>query len=289
MSDNNIIIKKVKKSSHAHHGGAWKVAYADFVTAMMAFFLLLWLLSAASKEQLQGIAKYFTPTVGIKDGLGIGFTGGLGDVEEGEKRDNAAKDSLIFGTPDSGAVIKMPPSSESANEVDAHNFTAVQNDLYKAIHDNPELQEFKENILIDQTPEGLRIQLLDKENRPLFVPGTSKLQSYTKEILIIIAKFIKYLPNYLSINGHTNNIPFSNNRYYDNWDLSADRANATRRFFINGYLDAEQIGRIVGKGEQEPLANEPPESYKNMRISLILLRNMIVPYQKQSAPETLLR
>ena len=288
MADNSkptIVIKKIKKAAHGAHGGAWKVAYADFVTAMMAFFLLLWLLSSVSTEKLTGIADYFTPTVGLRDEMGIGFNGGTSvDTIEGTKKNVAASKSIIEGSPTVGPVIKNLDGIDKQldDASDAKNFTNLQNDLYKAIHNNPELKEFKDNIIVDDTPEGLRIQITDKENRPMFFPGTSDLQDYTKKVLTIIAKYIKFLPNYLAINGHT---ATDKTLTYDNWALSASRANAARKFFVDGLLDPEQISRITGKADQEPLDAHNPSATKNMRISLILLKNTIMPFQKQSAPE----
>jgi chemotaxis protein MotB len=282
-----IIIKKIKKGGHGHHGGAWKVAYADFVTAMMAFFLLLWLLSSVPSQKLKGLSEYFTPTVGLKDQMGIGFDGGEASDTEGNAK-KTGQEAIVYGAPSKGAIVKLPDSANQ-DKIDEKNFTAIKNDLYKAVHENPELKEFKENILIDQTPEGLRIQILDDEKRPLFIPGTSVLQPYTKDILRVISKFIKYLPNYISINGHTNSLPFKSEGIVDNWELSSSRANSARRFLIEGLIDPEQIGRIVGKGDQEPIDVENPGSVRNMRISLIILRNLIVPYQKQSAPEALIK
>ncbi|MFN7038290.1 MAG: flagellar motor protein MotB [Alphaproteobacteria bacterium] len=281
-----IIIKKVKKGGHGgHHGGAWKVAYADFVTAMMAFFLLLWLLGSVPTEKLRGIADYFTPTIGLKDQMGIGFKGGLEDSENaGNKR--AEKDkSILNGAPIQGPIVKMPDSSvKKLEELDAQNFSSIQKDLYKAIKSNPDLKEFSQNIVIDQTPEGLRIQILDLDKKPMFVPHTSILQPYTKKILSILAKYIRYIPNYLSINGHTSKD--ASDSQFDNWQLSSERSNETRKFFIDeAGLDREQIARIVGKADQEPYDTVNPYAVSNMRISLILLRNTIMPFQKQAAPE----
>ena len=159
----------------------------------------------------------------------------------------------------------------------------MQNDLYKAIYENPELKEFSESILISQTPEGLKIELLDNEKRSMFEPGTSNLMPYTKEILSLIAKYVKYLPNYLSIDGHTNSIVFTGS---ENWQLSADRSEVTRKYLVDSNsIDPEQIYRIVGHGDQDPKDKKNLASPSNMRISMILLKNSIVPYPKMPLPE----
>jgi chemotaxis protein MotB len=283
----NIIIKKVKKGGHGHHGGAWKVAYADFVTAMMAFFLLMWLLASTPQEKLEGIADFFTPTVGLKEQKGIGKEGGISPKTKGTKKSDATDSALVFSTTASGAIVKNPDNRTQAEEEnEAQNFSKTEHDLYKAIEKNPDLKEFKDSILIEQTPEGLKIQLLDQQKKPMFQPGTSIMQPYAENILKKIARIIHFLPNYISIAGHTNSERFSRRKTGDNWQLSSDRANTTRRLFVdNKLIDHEQIARIVGKAEQEPLDIQHPEEARNMRIEILLLRNSILPFQKRSAPD----
>lgn len=281
--DQTIIIKKIKKGGGGHHGGAWKVAYADFVTAMMAFFLLLWILSTAPQETLKGISDYFTPTIGLKDSAGIGFEGGTGKSEEGqEANDKTAKNTIVFGAPDKGPVVQINekplPVSETEEE---RSFNNVQNDLHKAINENPELKMFKDNIIIDQTPEGLRIQIVDLKDKPMFEPGTSKLMPYMEKILSKISSIIMYMPNFVSIAGHTN----SAGNTSKNWLLSSERANSVREFLLStNNIDKEQIARIVGKADQEPLDPENPEALKNIRMAITMLKASIMPYHKQSAP-----
>lgn len=284
---NNIIIKKVKKGGHGHHGGAWKVAYADFVTAMMAFFLLLWLLSSAPQKTLEGIADFFTPTVGLKDAQGVGVKGGQSPVKEGKKKSDSSDQKLVFSTTTQGAIVKDPERRVDApEENDAQNFSKIEHDLYKAIEKSPEFHEFKDSIVIEQTPEGLKIQLLDQQQKPMFVPGTSQLQDYTQVILTKIAKIIRFLPNYISIAGHTNSDRFTDIKQ-DNWELSSDRSNVTRRFLVDSKLiDYDQIVRVIGKADQEPFDLQHPESERNMRIEMMLIRQSILPLQKTSAPAT---
>jgi chemotaxis protein MotB len=289
MADNglkpSIVIKRIKKGGHGHHGGAWKVAYADFVTAMMAFFLLLWLLSSQPQKKLQGIADYFTPSIGLRDMKGIGFEAATSAGAVNTSQNTKGNDAIIYGSEYKGTVVKVPETAQKNNEkIDAQNFSSVSKDLYKAIHDNPDTQNMLNSVKIDETPEGLRIQLLDQDKRPMFIPGTYTLQDYTKKILILVAKYIKFLPNYVAISGYTSKdlIPAANT--LDNFELSAKRANATRIFLVDGWLDPEQIERIIGKADQEPIDPDHPNSVSNIRISLTLLRNSLFPFQKQAAP-----
>jgi chemotaxis protein MotB len=284
------IIKKIKKAGHGHHGGAWKVAYADFVTAMMAFFLLLWLLSSVPSKNLQGVADFFTPTIGLKDQQGIGSMGGASPVEEGAKRGEWTNNAIVYGAPPSGPVVKMTATTLQIKEtVEAKNFTQLEHDLYKAIHENPELQQFKENILIEQTPEGLRIQIMDSANRPMFEASNAKLLPHMKKILSYLAELIRYMPNYISISGHTNSYRYDPKASYGPWELSADRANSARLFLIQSNLDPEQVTKIVARADQEPIDPKKPDEARNMRISIILLRDAVLPDQKQSVPEALVQ
>lgn len=277
-----IIIKKIKKAGHAAHGGAWKVAYADFVTAMMAFFLLLWLLSSVPTKNLSGVADYFTPTIGIRDLKGMGYDPGNSPEETNSKKFNNGNPAILFGAATSGSVVKLPETAQDNQEQnDAKNFSSIEKDLYKAIYDNPDFREFKQNIKMDNTTEGLRIQILDQERKPMFIIGTDILQPYTKKLLSALAKYIQYMPNYLSITGHTST---DQNSSIDNWELSAKRANAARKFLIDGRISQEQIAKIIGKADQEPFDLNNLESVRNVRISLILLKNSLVPFQKKSIP-----
>lgn len=292
MSDEgSIIIKKVKKGGgHGHHGGAWKVAYADFVTAMMAFFLLLWLLNAVTNENLAGLADYFSPTIGVKDSMGIGFQGGMGDTSQGISRDDFSEKGIIFGAPESGPIMKVPDQEtevkEDTSEILA--FSEAQEQLEQAIAQGIEFKDFEENILIDQTPEGLRIQIIDQDGTSMFIPGTAKLAPHTMVILKRISEVLNPIPNYISITGHTSAIEENKKNGYSNWELSADRANSARRFMISQGFKQEKIAKIIGKADNDPLDWERPENPRNERISVVMLRNAVLPHHKQSAPETLL-
>jgi chemotaxis protein MotB len=258
---------------------------------MMAFFLLLWLLQSQPVENLSGIADYFTPTVGLRDLKGSGFKAANNEEKDENVLSSMRPDnqSIIYGSEYKGSIVKTPENSLSNEEkMEAKNFTAVAKDLYKAIHDNPETSNLVDSVVIDETPEGLRIQIMDKDQRPMFIIGTFILQPYTKKILTLIAKQIKFIPNYIAIAGHTSRDLIANPSALDNFELSAKRANVTRKFLEDGLLEIGQIERVVGKADQEPFDKENPNSYANIRIAITLLRNSIVPYQKQAAPENIL-
>ena len=248
-----IIIKRVVKGHAAHHGGAWKVAYADFITAMMALFLLLWLLNSLPKKTLDGLHDYFAPTV----------VNGELQLKLNEEAPAEVK-------------ISIPQVNN------APDFTQLSKLITSTIFDTPEMKELQENVMIQDTPEGLKIDILDSNKRSMFVPGQAKLQPYTKKILERVTKIIKLLPYYIAISGHTNS-SVTHNREYDNWDLSADRANVTRKYLYTLNLDPEQVTKIVGRADHEPIEKDHLESPRNIRISLLLLRSSTVPYQKRSA------
>lgn len=249
-----IIIRKVKKAAHApHHGGAWKVAYADFVTAMMALFLLLWLLNSMPKKTLDGLQDYFSPSI-MNGQLQVKFN------EEAPQE----------------VTINIPKVN------DAPDFSQLGTLINNTIFDTKEMKEYKENVIIEQTPEGLKIEILDSDKRTMFNPGSAKMQPYTKLILSKVVKIVKLLPYYVAITGHTNSVP-THNKEFDNWDLSTERANITRKFLYSINLDSEQVTKVIGRADHDPLEKDKLESPRNMRITLILLRESAVPYQKKSA------
>lgn len=295
MSKNNapIIKKVIKKGGHGHHGGAWKVAYADFVTAMMAFFLLLWLLTATPVENLKGLADYFSPTMGLKDKMGIGFRGGQGTTDEGASPGDSANVGLVFGAPPSGPIVKLQERDNQTENMDNDQvlFSRTEQDLTKAVQESPELKKFSENILIQQTPEGLIIQLIEKKDEPMFEPSGEDLKPLAKKILERIIAVVRFLPNYIQVSGHTTSLPPAQDgekKWDSNWELSAARANSTRRFLMTLGVDPDQIARVTAKADQEPLDREEPEAPENSRISITLLRNQRAPSHKKVSPEQLL-
>ncbi len=297
MADTNqppiIVIKKVKKGGHGHHGGAWKVAYADFVTAMMAFFLLLWLLGSTTDEQKLGISDYFSPeAVSIGQSGAGGLFGGTSLAVEGAL--------TSAGGASVGAVsIPLPPSEPQTAEDDGEDgedgdggiedasrealeeqlaereqeqFEAAESALRQAILELPELVDLQESLVIDQTPEGLRIQLVDQEGVSMFASGSAKPNEHTRRLIAMIAKVVTQLPNKISVSGHTDSVPFRSASGYSNWELSADRANAARRLLLESGLDTDRIAGVQGLAATDPLLPDDPTSPRNRRVSIVLLR-----------------
>ena len=258
-----IIVKRVKKGGHGHHGGAWKVAYADFVTAMMAFFLLMWLLGSTSAEQKAAVSEFFKNPAGIQGPGGASTSmiklGGAMNVVKG---DNSKQTRDVDG--------KMTTIKYVAEE--KRRLDELLEELKKAIQASQALKPFKDQLLLDITPEGLRIQILDKENRPMFALGGDELKPYTQGILREIAEVINTVPNRISITGHTDATPYSSSRLdYSNWELSSDRANAARRELLAGGTSMDKIGRVVGLGSSVLFDKENPTSPVNRRISIIVM------------------
>ena len=285
-SEQPIIIKKVKKGGgHGHHGGAWKVAYADFVTAMMAFFLLMWLLNTTSPEQKQGIADYFAPASisSTTSGSG-GILGGTSLGDDGAKADG--KLSVVQQmAPEAQDVTKEAQSSETANlesaseqalrdalaKKEQDSFASAAQSLRQSLQDMPELAELSKQILIDQTPEGLRIQLVDQEGRSMFKENSREPNDRARILLRAVAKVITQLPNRVTISGHTSANAFGKKQDGD-WALSAQRADASRQVLRGAGVDDDRIYQVSGKANSEPLYADDPTLAGNRRISIVLLR-----------------
>ncbi len=269
-----IIIKKIKKGGHGHHGGAWKVAYADFVTAMMAFFLLLWLLSSAPKKTLEGIAEYFTPTVGIKGEMGIGFDGGTSASLDGKKRSDMATPGIVTGQNPQG---QTPDPSDKQAPVEATEdgflFDKAQEAVKKAFESDPTLREFADNILVEQTPEGLKLEIMDSDKHPMFMTGSAEITPAGAKVMGAMKTLIEKMPNFISITGHPDAAAGAmKNPSYSNWELSADRANAARRYFLKAGMEPERPKKVVGMADKELIDPNDPRSVKNRRITVIMLR-----------------
>lgn len=270
-----VIIRRVKKvQGGGHHGGAWKVAFADFVTAMMAFFLVLWLMAATTKEQRAAISEYFrnpsplsgkspAPSPGMNGPGGASTSmiklGGTADMakgqkdEMGRKRDNAADTDV-----DSRAKDKK-------------RLEALMQDLKEAIDKSQALEPFKDQLLLDLTPDGLRIQIVDKQNRPMFDIGRDQLKPYTVAILRELSSFINQVPNHISITGHTDTTAYSSDAGYTNWELSADRANAARRALVAGGMSDAKVTRVVGLSSSVLFDKTDPQNPINRRISIVVM------------------
>jgi chemotaxis protein MotB len=281
-----IIIKKISGGGHGgHHGGAWKVAYADFVTAMMAFFLLMWLLNAVPSDKLRGVAQYFEPTVGMRGHKGIGVEGGQAyDSEEGIHAADKAR-GVTYGVLRKGEIFAMPEKGTDATieEMENEHFALVEGELEKVIATDPEITTFKDSISLVQTPEGLVIQLMDQDEYPMFKAGSAELQNYTKGILLKIIRLIQYSPNLIAIDGYTDKFYDIEDVNYTNWELSADRANATRRFLVSNGIVLERIARVSGHADNDPIVANP-QAPQNRRVAITLLRTSIAPPHKLSKP-----
>lgn len=296
-----IIIKKVKKGGHPHHGGAWKIAYADFVTAMMAFFLLMWLISMTTPEQKAGLADFFAPASISKSNSGAGGTmGGTAFDPDGArmagstpKADVVSSNPASPKSPDSEDIKAAAESAEGKQSVlgdgaaalvnnqnaeqeitsrDANNFKSAAESLRQAMADMPELAELSRHIMLDETPEGLRIQIIDQDGRSMFPPTHAEPYERTRILFEQVGKILLRLPNRIIISGHTDANYFEGENGYTNWELTADRANATRRIFEKAGVPDDRIYQVSGKAATEPLLPEDPYQAGNRRITIILLR-----------------
>lgn len=338
----NIIRKIEVIEGHGHHGGAWKVAYADFMTAMMAFFLLMWILSSSDEQKLRGIAEYFTDATmpggsGVLDGATFGPPGilsasngtvvargtDLGKVDDAtpatwEVKDVTKADQLMKPAPGtsasdnnvaedkSGGQVKQDQQMQVADALhmaagqsqaastakdpqnaagkaqdasdsqapdhaaDEARFAQLQSDLMQAMQDNPDLRPLVPNVVFEQTPEGLRIQIIDQEGRPMFASGRAEMLGATQTLLDKLGRSLAEMPNKMVISGHTDAVPFTNRKAYDNWDLSSDRANSTRRVLEQAGVDRARILRVSGLADTDPLVADAPKDARNRRISVLL-------------------
>jgi chemotaxis protein MotB len=284
-SNNIIVIRKIKKiQAYKKHGGSWKVAYADFVTAMMAFFLLLWLLSVSSESTVEGVAKYFTPMESISDKAGLGFDGGTEtNVEKGIAAENVASSSLIYGSPSKGHRVDPARKSSNMTDVEKDHFISIMN----SIDQNSDLKAYADNLQMDITNEGLRIQIIDSDNRPMFKPNTSELQPYMEKIISVIGKIVSNQPNYVSISGHTASIKDSTlSNALDLWGISSDRANEVRKFMVKKLIDKKQVVKIIGRADREPFDYKNPYSAQNIRVGITLLNENSISDHQKSIPDT---
>jgi chemotaxis protein MotB len=330
-----VIIKKIKKFGGGHHGGAWKIAYADFVTAMMAFFLLMWLINMTSPEQKKGIAEYFSPPtvsdsksgaggvlggasvtsrVGVTEGgtpsiqssgsqnddaepsenvgasadRDMGYTGGPqngpktgglhDEMKTGAAQDTGTGKGALLNSTNAPGTISNSQLQEAAARKETEDFKRTETELKQALNEVPNLQELKNQLVIDQTPDGLRIQIVDQEGRSMFGAGTAEMPARAKELLGTVAKIVNKLPNRISIAGHTDSTSFGKANGYGNWDLSSDRANAARRVLQESGLDPNRLYQVTGKADSEPLFPDNPSMAGNRRISIVLLRETpVVP------------
>ncbi|MDX1922360.1 MAG: flagellar motor protein MotB [Alphaproteobacteria bacterium] len=328
-----IIIKRIKKGGHGHHGGAWKVAYADFVTAMMAFFLLLWLLNVTTDVERKGIADYFSPASISKSESGAGGVfGGKTVTTEGAQinetsppgvskavpeqnetdedhhedpaygnpagTDKNLNDKLTSGdaaavsqlqklvannVPEEVAPDKMNEAAlEEAKKREEESFKKAEDALREAIKQSPEMASLEENLLIDSTPEGLRIQIVDKNGYSLFSTGNANLVGRGRDLVMTVGKVISRLPNKITVAGNTDSTPYRGISRSNNWELSAGRAYSSMMALIAGGFTEDRVTDIRGKADREPLMKDDTKNPQNRRISIVLLRRY--GNEKQETP-----
>ena len=275
MDGQPIIVKRKKKVSGGHHGGSWKVAFADFATAMMAFFLVLWLTSTASPEQKLAVEGYVRDPVGFTEG-------GSPNPVDLEGSASVVKEA----SPDiesSQIQIEEEVVDELSETLEKRRMEELFQELKERIEQNETLQEFKDQLLIDITDEGLRIQIVDRSGRPMFDSGRAELKYYSQDILFELAKTLGSVNNKLSITGHTDATPFSGRPGYTNWELSADRANTARRALVAGGVGPGQIARVVGLSDSVLFDKGNPTAPVNRRISIIVLNKKTADSIQDSA------
>lgn len=258
--DNIIVVRRKGKRGKERHGGSWKIAYADFMTAMMAFFLVMWILTLIPKEELKEIADYFRMPL-------------LEAVSGGMRAEHST--SVIPGGEPS--IIPNPNAAAGGVENDGHardmnRLEDLKFELEALIQSDPNLREFHPQLLLDMTQDGLRIQIIDKQNRPMFAMGSASVQSYMRTILRALSGLLNEMPNRLQIAGYTDSFQYaSGEREYSNWELSADRANAARKELVAGGLAEDKIKQILGLSSTVSLIKDNPAAAVNRRISITVL------------------
>ncbi|MDH0364407.1 flagellar motor protein MotB [Comamonas aquatica] len=266
-----IIIKRIKKGDHGHHGGAWKIAYADFMTAMMAFFLLMWLLGSTSKGDLQGIAAYFNSP------LKVAMNGGDGSGNSSSIIPGGGTDlTRIHGQVKRPEADSNDQSRQSLRQVraqqDAQRIKALHAKIDAMISSNATLNEYKSQIRMDVTPDGLQIQIVDDQNRPMFDIGSAMVKPYMRDILREVGSALGGVENRISLAGHTDAAPYGmGERGYSNWELSTDRANASRRELVAAGMPNDKLARVVGLAASDLLLPNEPRAPQNRRITITVL------------------
>ncbi len=306
MADSNqqpIVIKRIKKGGGGAHGGAWKIAYADFVTAMMAFFLLMWLLGSTAAGDLKGIADYFQSPLKLSlnggrgtgassspiEGGGSDLTKTVGDTARSDFKEKRMMSKVIVTPPeqqqkentkfekDQGkskgvADINHENDKREGEKAERGRMQELKGRIEALVEASPDLRQFKKQLLLDMTPDGLRIQIIDEQNRPMFDNASADLKPYTRVILRTLGEELNRFGGSLSISGHTDAAQYVGSAAgFSNWELSANRANACRRELIVGGLDKDKILRVLGQASVVPLDKSDPFSAANRRISIVVL------------------
>jgi chemotaxis protein MotB len=279
-SEQTIVIKRVKKYAAGHHGGSWKIAFADFALALMAFFLVLWLIESTTELEKMVIAGYFSdPRSLASDG-----DGGTPYVLDLQGRPLTLPNqglSLALVQEDLEQAVEAQDELESAEYIELARLRetelleSLQGQLEEVIAGNQEFEWFSDSLQMNVTDEGLSIQIVDRENRPLFALGSEQMQPYALEVLWAMANVLEDIPNKVSIYGHTDSVPFGSDfAQYTNWELSADRANSARRALVEGGMDFDQFAQIIGMGSSLPLLPDNPEDASNRRIVIMILNQL---------------
>lgn len=269
-----IIIKRVKKGGHAAHGGAWKIAYADFVTAMMAFFLLMWLLGSTTEGDKKGIADYFQNPLKVALLNGGSGSGDSSHVIKGGGTDLSRSGGQVKrgDIDNTRSTVNLAAMKAEQAAAEAAKLEAVRQRVQQVIDNHPKLSGMKSQILLDMTKDGLRIQIVDDQNRPMFDSGSAVVKPYMRELLREIGGVLDEVPNRLTLEGHTDATPFGSGvTGYSNWELSADRANASRRELLAGGLPDARVLRVQGLASSTPFDKKDPASPANRRISIIVM------------------
>lgn len=268
-----IIVKRIKRGGHGHHGGAWKIAYADFVTAMMAFFLLMWLLGSTTEGDKKGIADFFNSPLKVALMGGSG-SGDSSHVIKGGGVDLSRQGGQVKSgdTEKSRKTINLQAYKAAQRRAELERLQGLKNSFEGKLAGNAKLAALKSQIRLDMTADGLRIQIVDEQQRPMFASGSAVVQPYMRELLRLIGEVLTEVPNRLTLEGHTDAQPFSaGERGYSNWELSADRANASRRELISGGLPDDRVLRVQGLAHSSLFDRDDPLSAVNRRISIIVM------------------
>lgn len=266
VNHHRVVIRRKKRDAAVQHGGSWKIAYADFITAMMAFFLVMWLISIVPREELKGIAEYFRMP------LRVALTGGPSHSAETSAIPGGGQDPLRDEGDVRRAAGNRLQAQADAERRDRHRLERLKQRLDSMLDENPVLKNFRPQLLIDLTTEGLRIQIVDNQNRPMFATGSAEVRSYMRDILRELGPVLNELPNKLSIAGHTDASQYARGeRAYSNWELSADRANASRQELVAGGMAEGKLLRIQGLSSGMSLVKDDPYAAVNRRISLVVL------------------
>ena len=271
-----IVIRRAKRQAHAHHGGSWKIAYADFITAMMAFFLLMWLLGTVSKAELSSIESYFRTPLKVAM-FGGSNSGNQSSILSG---DMAIRQSMPQPNPVPAEALKRERGRRPSAEDPA--LMRLKREIEARAESNPVMQQYRQQLLIDITQEGLRIQIVDEKNRPMFAMASAEVEPHMRVILREIGAALNDVPNNISLSGHTDATQYTSQRGYSNWELSADRANASRRELVAGGMSPDKVSKVVGLESAVPL--DPHDLFNpiNRRISIIVMKRA----EKDAHPET---